>query len=91
MSLLITTHQCIWFTVLISVLIVSDQSAVPDMASSEKNFISKFIVFVHTSNKSNQPKEDVVWLHIFVFLNAILSRSSSTNPNFDSFSTGFYL
>ena len=38
------THQCIFFTVLFSVLVVSDQSAVPDMSSSEKNFIGQFTI-----------------------------------------------
>ena len=45
-----TMNEQYWFTVLFSVLVVSDQSAVPDMSSSEKNLmVSSQLLFVYTT------------------------------------------
>ena len=52
LSLLIyfDSNTPVCFTVLFCVLVVSDQSAVPDVSSAENNFIGHFTMFVYTTD-----------------------------------------
>ena len=43
--------------VLFSVLVVSDQSAVPDMSSSEKNCIGQFAIGLYTVAKNRSTRK----------------------------------